>query len=298
MLVKHTLKFGAAYASAASASLGSSSPGRGACVVNYHRVATLGCVDLTNDSWNVSPKRFAAHARWLAQNAECVSLETLSKRVQFLPGGKPLVALTFDDGFANFRHYVLPSLERYSIPATLFVVTKFIGSTKAYPFDRWGQRNNGHAPVLSWRPVTWQELEECLKSGLVAIGSHSHTHPHAIECSDEQLLEEAVVSRDILRENLGVEQGRAYSYPYGLSQHGDVSSAYVHALRTAGYRTAVTTNLGLVDPTSDALALPRVEVTGHDLVGTIRAKALGHLGLPRLLDHLRHTRVKTKTAPP
>jgi len=297
MLVKHALKLAAAYASAASAFLGSNSTGKRACIFNYHRVSELGCVDLAIDSWNVSPKRFAIHARWLAQNAECVSLQTLPNRVQFMPGGRPLVALTFDDGFANFRHYVLPSLERYGIPATLFVVTKFIGSVNPYPFDRWGQRNSGRAPLLSWRPITWQELEECLKSGLVSIGSHSHTHPHAVECSHEQLLEEAVVSGDILRRGLGLEQGREYSYPYGLSRHGDVTCAYMHALRTADYRTAVTTNLGLVDAAADSLALPRVEVTGQDLAASIRAKAMGYLGSSRLLDHLRHARVKNNTAP-
>jgi len=54
--------------------------------------------------------------------------------------GKPLVSLTFDDGYANFRLNVLPLLERYKIPATLAVATAYMGSTKPAPFDGWAQK--------------------------------------------------------------------------------------------------------------------------------------------------------------
>ncbi len=185
-----------------------------------------------------------------------------------------------------YRRY----LERYGIPATLFVVTKYVGSANPYPFDRWGRRNSGRAPELSWRPINWPELEECLKCGLVSVGSHSHTHTHGIECTNEQLQEETITSRDILRANLGPEQAAAYAYPYGSSRHGDVTAAYVNAVKAAGYRIAVSSNLGLVDPGANPLALPRVEATGHDLSATLRAKAMGWLEATRLLDPLRHSR--------
>lgn len=290
MIVKHGLKLAAAYALAAIGFLKTRPPEKRACIFNYHRVSNLGCTDLSCDSWNVTPKRFTEHARWLAQEAECVPLDRLLQRVQSKSGEKPLVAVTFDDGFANFRHNVLPVLKQYGIPATLFVVTKYVGSREPYPFNQWGRRNWKRAPILSWRSITWQELKECLHSGLVSIGSHSHSHLAGVECSDAQFMEEAVTSRDLLRKHLGPEHASMYAYPFGLSRHGDVTPAYVRAVRIAGYQVAVTTDLGLVEPTADALALPRVEVTGHDLVSSLRAKATGRLGPVRILERLRQPR--------
>ncbi len=40
--------------------------------------------------------------------------------------GKPLAALTFDDGYAEFATHVAPLLKRLGIPATLFVVTSHL----------------------------------------------------------------------------------------------------------------------------------------------------------------------------
>ena len=44
-----------------------------------------------------------------------------------LPPGKPVVAITFDDGYRSVREHALPILEQHGFPATMFVPTAYVG---------------------------------------------------------------------------------------------------------------------------------------------------------------------------
>ena len=116
--------------------------GRLACIFYYHRVSDIGFIDPHFDDRNVSPRLLEQHLATLAEFAEVVPLPEMHERLMCdqPENGKPLVSLTFDDGYANFRLNVLPLLERYKIPATLAVATAYMGSTKPAPFDGWAQK--------------------------------------------------------------------------------------------------------------------------------------------------------------
>ena len=286
MLLKHAAKHAAGLAAVAVSPL-HRRVRPSACVLMYHRAADRGIFDLSLDDWNISPWRLEKQFQWLASNAECVPLVDVLQKCSMAANSKPVVALTFDDGFANFRHNVLPLLERYRIPATLFVVTRYVGSAEPYPFDHWAQKNRLRVPSLAWRPITWPELEECLRSGLVSVGSHSHNHFNAINVSDAQLAGEATVSREALKARLGENAVSLYSYPYGSSRLGHVRTAYTEAVRTAGYTMAVTTDLGLAVSSTPLFQIPRVEVHAYDSARILKAKVLGILWPHRLCDRLR-----------
>jgi len=253
----------------------------------YHRVADTGIFDLSLDDWSITPIRLGNQFRWLSENADCVPLADVLQRCGSGNRTKPVVALTFDDGFACFRQEVLPLLERYRIPATLFVVTRYVGSVDPYPFDRWGQKNRSRTPSIAWRPITWAEIDECLNSSLVSVGSHSHNHFNALDSSDEQLAEEAGISRELLMSHLGQNHASLYAYPYGSSRLGQVRTAYIEAVRNAGYRLAVTTDLGLARPATPPLQIPRVEVHAYDSPRILKAKVSCNLWPQSLCDRFR-----------
>jgi peptidoglycan/xylan/chitin deacetylase (PgdA/CDA1 family) len=286
MILKHSVKHAAGLAAVAASPL-TNRVGPGACVLMYHRAAETGIFDLSLDDWNVPPLRLEKQFEWLASNAECVPLEQVPEKCSCASKSKPVVALTFDDGFANFRHNVMPLLERYHIPATLFVVTRYVGSEEPYPFDRWGQKNHLRVPSVAWRPITWVEIEECLSSNLVSVGSHSHSHFNAINVGDDQLGEEATVSCTTLKGHLGDKAVSIYAYPYGSSRLGQVRTAYSDAVRLAGYTMAVTTDVGLATSSTPRFQIPRVEVHGYDSPRILKAKVLGGLWPQRLCDRLR-----------
>jgi peptidoglycan/xylan/chitin deacetylase (PgdA/CDA1 family) len=259
-----------------------------ACIFFYHRIAEVDFVDPVLEDWNVPPRMFEKQIAALAAFAEFVPLLDLPLRLKnSSPSGKPLVCLTFDDGYANFCTQALPILKRYNAPATLFVVTSVIGRQEPLPFDRWSHRNRKKLAPEAWRPVGWKELEMCLSSGLVTLGAHSHNHLKGRKCSRAQLVEEAEQSRDILRKRFGHRHALAYSYPYGSTKLNDVSSDYVAVVQRAGYQLAVTTDLGLARPDCDPYLLPRIEAHSLDVATTLQAKVQGTLGPYFLLDRLR-----------
>jgi peptidoglycan/xylan/chitin deacetylase (PgdA/CDA1 family) len=224
----------------------------------------------------------------LAEFAEVVPLLELPGRLRGRgAGGRPLVSLTFDDGYASFHEHALPVLKRYGAHATAFVVTGSIGREGPQPFDHWARKNAGRTRADDWRAMTWGELEDCAASGLVHLGAHSHAHLRGSRCTPAQLAEEAGRSRELLRGRLGDAQARAYAYPYGSTRLGDASPAYAAAVRAAGYEAAVTTDLGLASGESDPFLLPRIEAHALDAPGVLRAKAVGALAPYRLTDNLR-----------
>ncbi|MEK6282927.1 MAG: polysaccharide deacetylase family protein [Acidobacteriota bacterium] len=286
--LKRTIKQTTGWAAILSQPFARSSPQPRACVFYYHRVADLQFMDSHIDDWNVTPKQFERQIATLAQFAEIVSLTDLPGRLNTSsPGSKPLACLTFDDGYATFYSQVLPILKRYEVPATAFVVTSAVGTLEPMPFDHWANRNLRRVHADSWRPFNWQELEDCVASGLVTVGSHSHRHFRGSQCTPGQMADEAGTSREVLRSRLGEAHTAAYAYPYGNTKLGDVSLEYINAVKAAGYKLAVTTDLGLVNAGTNQFNMPRLEAHMLDSPGVLKAKAMGALFPYRLTDHLR-----------
>ncbi len=282
--VKQTAGWGAVVAKA----FGAHDARPRACIFYYHRIADLGFVDPQVDDWNVTPELFERQIRALADVAEFVPLLELPRRLATQSdASKPLVCLTFDDGYASFYEHALPILKRYDAPATAFVVTSLIGEVEPMPFDKWSQKNRARARADAWRAMTWDELESCVASGLVHVGAHGVKHLRGSQLTPSEMREEAEASRATLRGRLGETVARAYSYPYGSTRLKDVSPEYVEAVRGVGYELAVTTDLGLAQAETDLFRLPRIEAYGLDAPGVVKAKASGALAPYRLTDHLR-----------
>ena len=190
-----------------------------ACVFYYHRVAEVGFVDSRVDDWNVAPRVFERQIAALSEFAEIVPLLELTERlVGRAPGAKPLVSLSFDDGYASFHTQALPILKRYGAPATAFVVTGTVGREGPQSYDEWGVRNAGRTAEEAWRAMSWEELEACAATGLVHVGAHSHEHLRGSRLTGARMAEEAGRSRELLRARLGTEHARSYSYPYGCTR--------------------------------------------------------------------------------
>jgi peptidoglycan/xylan/chitin deacetylase (PgdA/CDA1 family) len=259
-------------------------------ILLYHRIADIGFVDPSVDDWNVPPPRFERQIAAMADFCEVVALSELPSRLDESPRDKPLVSLTFDDGYANFHTRALPVLKKYGLPATVFVVTDLVGKESPPEFDGWSQKNRTRVPSEVIRSMTWRELEACVTNGLVHIGSHSHRHRKGVECSPVELVEEAERSRAILKRRLGGAHGNTFAYPYGASRLGFVPPEYVAAVRSAGYQLAVCNDVGLASLNCDRFLLPRIEVHAVDEPHVLRAKASGVIGPYRLLALLRSAR--------
>ena len=105
----------------------------GALILMYHRVSSQ--VDL--DPWKlvVTPQHFAEHMEVIRRYTRPMPLQTLNQQVQAGKRMPKAVVVTFDDGYADNLLYARPILERQEIPATVFIVSGYVGEEQEYWWD-------------------------------------------------------------------------------------------------------------------------------------------------------------------
>jgi peptidoglycan/xylan/chitin deacetylase (PgdA/CDA1 family) len=105
--------------------LGGFSRIRNRLIVNYHGVIG-GRFDRINTR-HVPALQFEKDLQFYQKYFEVVTLECIWKSAsEVSEKGKPQLAITFDDGFRNNFDFALPILERYGLPATIFVMSQSI----------------------------------------------------------------------------------------------------------------------------------------------------------------------------
>jgi peptidoglycan/xylan/chitin deacetylase (PgdA/CDA1 family) len=256
-------------------------------ILNYHRVTTTGVHDPVVDDWNVPPEVFERQIRFLAEHATPVRLRDLHARVLESRESRPIFAVSFDDGYANVYRAALPVLVNYGVPATLFVVTSAVDRPGPMPFDTWSVKHGSRLSAEATRPLTWRELEACLATGLIDVGSHSHQHRNGGELGAVALAEEAGVSRALLARRLGERAVPLFAYPYGRTRLAQVGAAYVDAVRAAGYAAAFTTDPGVVSARTSRFLIPRLQAYPLDGALILHAKLRGRLAGYRITDTLQ-----------
>lgn len=86
----------------------------------------------------IGHRSFERLLRWLRSNFECVPLmELLDPHAG--PSDRLRVALTFDDGWRDNASQAFPLLKRYEIPASIFLSTDFIGTTRPFWWESLGE---------------------------------------------------------------------------------------------------------------------------------------------------------------
>jgi peptidoglycan/xylan/chitin deacetylase (PgdA/CDA1 family) len=158
-------------------------------------------------------------------------------------GGRDLVGLTFDDGYADFLGHALPVLRRHGCGATLFVLPGRLGGDNAW--DPLGPRK----PLLTADGVRRAAAEG------IEIGSHGLTHVDLTRSGEAVLRAEVADSRARLEEVTGGPVA-GFCYPYG-----SVDRRAADAVRDAGYTYACAIDPGGL---GGRYALPRVYVGQHD----------------------------------
>jgi len=83
----------------------------------------------------VTPARFAAHLDILKSRARPVALHELTKRLRSSELPEHAVAVTFDDGYADNLQSAKPLLESHSVPATVFVTTRYVEEQREFWWD-------------------------------------------------------------------------------------------------------------------------------------------------------------------
>jgi peptidoglycan/xylan/chitin deacetylase (PgdA/CDA1 family) len=243
-------------------------------ILLYHRVADP-CPGLPSPTLNVSPAAFRRQVEGLlAAGWEVLALPDVLRRAATGVALPPRAAvLTFDDGYGNVHANALPVLAEFGAPASVFLTTAYVGSREPFPFDEWGCQHRQAADRAAWQPVTWGQCTELAGSGLVDLGSHTHTHRNFRGRPDE-FARDLRASLEVLGGRLG-EGARTFSYPSGSVSDGFADESLQRAARSVGVRCGLTTEIGLVRPDADRFTWGRIEVVDADDAATLEAKLSG-----------------------
>lgn len=101
-------------------------------ILMYHRI---GEDDIDPWSLRVTPENFAQHLQVLQQYTHPTNLRELARTHREGNIRDRSVAITFDDGYANNLHQAKPLLEKYQIPATVFVTTEYLKHPREFWWD-------------------------------------------------------------------------------------------------------------------------------------------------------------------
>lgn len=86
-------------------------------ILAYHGIAPLLYPPM--NFRHISPDVFEKHLIFLKKNTHIISVEDFFQ-MKFIPGKKN-IAITLDDGYMNNYKYAAPLLEKYQIPATIYI---------------------------------------------------------------------------------------------------------------------------------------------------------------------------------
>jgi len=204
-------------------------------ILTYHSIDPSGSVISTTED------TFRRQVKWLSRSAiKVVSIPELLA----LGDDSDAVALTFDDGFANFEKAVGP-LTDAGFSATVFVVTDCVGGTNSWEF-----RSGASVPMLPL--MDWHQLSRIHEQGFV-VGAHTRSHANLSRLSGAGLLDELQGSAERIGSELGMRP-EGLAYPFGATSPAVVREA------AAVFAFACTAEFRPLNVSDAAHQLPRLDM--------------------------------------
>lgn len=206
---------------------------------------------------SIHPKTFEEQINFLMRNYRVKPLEN------FLLFDEDSVAITFDDGYEDNFHYVLPILKKYNLTATFFICTGFV--SKEIDITK-----NGAYQGL--KPLSLDQMREMKKEGM-NFGCHTHTHPILskipLEEAKREIHKSKVILEDILEEKINL-----FAYPLG--QPKTFNKNIISILKEEGFQLACSTIWGSNNKRINPLILRRIRIDSEDTLKDFQNKIEGN----------------------
>jgi peptidoglycan/xylan/chitin deacetylase (PgdA/CDA1 family) len=144
------------------------------------------------------------------------------------------VCVTFADNYLGFWTYAYPILKARHIPCAMFVHTGFVGSPVGRP------------------KMTWPELQQLDREGLVTVASQTVTHP-----LDLRLLPGAKLSWEMVESRRSLEQELGHPVRYLAYPNGKFDLRCERSAAKAGYVMAFSERLTAAERSPSIYAVAR-----------------------------------------
>lgn len=194
--------------------------------------------DTIRQTLNVVPHIFDLQVKTLVDDG--YTFMTASELADVLDGKSALPAkpilLTFDDGHWDLYTDVLPILKKYHVKATVYVISGFIGGADFMSKD---------------------QLKAVIQSGLVEIGAHTVHHVSLAKKLFPVVEYEVLHSKEALQNTYHLSVV-SFAYP-----NGSFDQQAADVVKSAGFRTAVSTIPGIVQSQHNRFFLYRLRPGGR-----------------------------------
>lgn len=238
-----------------------------AIVLNYHSVHPQRVGAPATPA--PTPELFARHLVWLKEHCDIIPF----RHVLDTPQGetnRPLVSLTFDDGFADNYDYVFPLLQSHGVHATFFLTVGFLEKDPTV-LARLRTVWRPWEPPDQIRPLEWSFVHEMRRAGM-DFGAHTYSHFNLAELRADAAYADLRRAKDVLEERLG-ERITLMAYPFGKPRR-HFTDETVDLVARVGYEYAAAIICRRVDARDRPLVIPRFYVM-QDGLNTLREKTSG-----------------------
>lgn len=251
---------------------------------------------------NPEKRLFEQAVQWLIDHGYVfLTNEHLLERIKGDSGHKSKAAwISFDDGWRENIKQVIPTLIKYDVPATFFLITGPIGSDDGtfwwplmkvnrhllpIPYDElWKipeahrrkiveevvQQDHVHIPRQA---MTVSEIQSLAALSQIAIGCHTVNHGISVNHSLAELLEEICHAQEMIYSWTG-RKTCSFAYPRGA-----FDPRARNFLAQNGFSMAFTTEAAILDPRSfmdlDPFCIPRIPVPDSGSFNEILCHMLG-----------------------
>jgi peptidoglycan/xylan/chitin deacetylase (PgdA/CDA1 family) len=246
------------------ASMPALAPNRRIVVLCYHSVHP------SKEIRSTTPRVFEQQIEWLLEHCEIVPFSSIPKLITPSADGRPLVAVTFDDGYEDNHRYAFPILLAHGVRATIFVTTGLVDQDPGVMrrFARSWRVSEDQVQGLSW-----SQISEMRATGF-DIGAHTRSHPILSGLRAVEAREEIKSSKDAIEEHLG-EPVPLFAYPFGKPRE-HLSNRTIDIVAELGFESAATILYRGVRQDEEPLSIPRFPIT-RDSMEIFSGKIQGRL---------------------
>jgi len=244
-------------------------PPPGLVVLVYHRVGQRASIEI-----DLPLSLFEEQIALLAAHERVMTLADGLDRVMTADEPRQrLVAVTFDDGTADFSERALAVLVKHDVPVTLYVATDFVDSGRSFP-------NDG-------RPLSWTAISDAVTTGLVEVGSHTHSHALLDRLPPAEVANELTRSVDLIADRVGTAPAH-FAYPKAVRGSPAAEAAVRSRFTSAALAGTRVNRYGATDP----YRIARSPIQASDGMRWFRSKVAGGLVLEdsvrRLVNRRRY----------
>lgn len=212
-------------------------------ILCYHRVCPIKERGPDSPSLCLTPEQFSKQMFLLKVfGYHPITVQNLIAALEErkLPPSKA-VCITFDDGYKDNYLYAFPILKRFSYPATIFLVTEFIGMKNSW--------DSGAVPLLNMN-----EIEEMMLYGEFEFGSHTERHLDLSQADETLVKKELEFSKKKIEE-ITSRFDIPFCYPYSR-----LNPLAKELVKEAGFICGFAGDEGPMEQKQDLFQLMRIQI--------------------------------------